>query len=184
MPSPKDERRNYADKKFDQLAQSIGRVALAWNGLHTELFGLFWAVSGISNGMIPGVVWHTLKVDRSQREILNDFIKSPALGINISKDLRREIGWLLIETNKLEDTRNDLIHTTFGVSEGKPFAMHLGQHKRGLKFDDQDIQARADWLFSRITLLSCYTEQLIDMVRKPDQICTQRPLLPERPQAK
>lgn len=177
----KDERRNYADKKFDQFANSIGRVALAWNSLHTELFDLFWAVFGISNGMIPGVIWHALKVDRAQREILKDFVKSNAIGIKISKELRGEINWLIDQTDKLEDTRNDLIHTTFGIYEGTPFALHLGQHKRGLKFEGRDIQADADWLFSQLTLLSCYAEKLINLAHKPGQMLPQRPVLLKRP---
>lgn len=177
----KDERRGYADKKFDSLALSIGRLTLAWNSLHLELFVIFASISGYSNRLIPGSIWHAINSDRAQREILKDLTKLEALGFDLSKEIRREINWVIDKTNNLENIRNDFIHTTFAISEDKAFTLHLGQHKRGLSFEGRDIQAEADWLFGRTSILSDYSTQITNAIRRPNEPLPERPLLPNRP---
>lgn len=178
---PRDERRNYAAEKFDTFARSLGRVTLAWNSLHTELFGIFWAASGYANGLIPGTIWNAIKVDRAQRDILKDFTKSKALGISLSKEVRREINWILDKANDLENVRNDFIHTTFAIDRDGPFALHLGQHKRGLSFNGRDPQAEADWIFELTMLLSIHAQRLSEVIRRPEEALPKRPSLPVRP---
>lgn len=181
MAIPKDERRDYTAEKFDPFARSLGRVTLAWNSLHTELFGIFWAASGYANGLIPGAIWNALKVDRAQRDILKDLTTSKAHGISLSKKVRGKINWILDNANELENIRNDLIHTTFAIDRGAPFALHLGQHKRGLSFEGRNPQAEADWIFERTMLLSIYAQELSEVIRRRDETLPKQPSLPTRP---
>ena len=176
-----DDRRDYSNKKYDQFAQCLGRLALAWNSLHLELFEIFWAVSGYGNGMIPGAIWYALKVDRAQRDILKDLVNSKAIGINLSKDQRREIKWVLDKTDNLENIRNDFIHTPFAMDNSKVFPLHTGQHKRGLSFEGRAVLAESNWVFKSVSVLSIYAEQLAENVRKPTLPMPERPKLPTRP---
>ena len=181
--SKTDRRRDYTDSQFDTFARDLGRVTLAWNSLHLALFGVFSAVSGYGNRLVPGTIWHALKADRAQRDILKDFTQSNALGISIPAELRREIKWLVDSVNKIEDARNDFIHTPFAMDNGEVFALHLGQHKRGQKLDRRNIAADARWLFRTASTLTSYAEQIEEVIRNPQLPLSERPALPNRPVA-
>ena len=179
--SKRDTRRLYGDPEFEPFALALGRVTLAWNSLHVALFGLFWAVSGYANRLIPGAIWHALKVDRAQRDILKNFAASNVLGISIPNNIRTEIAWILNEANVLENDRNNLLHTPFAINENGVFALHLGQHKRGITLSGKEMQAYANWLFSRIMMLTEYAEQLEEPIRRSHLSLPKRPSLPARP---
>ena len=60
----------FTDKAFRPYAVALGQFALAWNDLHVALGMLFCTVmgGGFSNPALA--IWHELKADRAQRDIL------------------------------------------------------------------------------------------------------------------
>ena len=62
---------SYNHENFRPYVIALGELALAWNDLHTALSFLFSEiVSGNPSDKIQLAIWHALKADRSQREIL------------------------------------------------------------------------------------------------------------------
>jgi hypothetical protein len=66
---PSQETIEATENFLDPYFMALGRVAHSWNHLHEELGKLFCAVSGLELGS-GMAIWHALKSDRSQREIL------------------------------------------------------------------------------------------------------------------
>jgi hypothetical protein len=97
---------------------ALGRVAHSWNHLHEELGKLFCSVSGLElhHGM---AIWHKLKSDRSQRDILTGAINARAQESDWAESRPRAaeaIINLLNETNALAERRNNAIHAPCSVA--------------------------------------------------------------------
>src|SRR5580704_7160746 len=61
---------SFSDPAFRPYVGALGQLALSWNALHETMAFLFCSVmgGGYSNQFLA--VWHALKSDRSQRDIL------------------------------------------------------------------------------------------------------------------
>jgi len=159
LPSEED------SKTTDEILQSyfaaLGKVAHAWNHLHEELGKVFCAVTNadLSLGM---AIWHSLKSDRSQREILKGALASAAQ----SEDWNREhpgaadgILDLLKEVDKLADRRNNAIHAPCDVIPGGDFQIvpitFFGNDKAE-RLRGKDILKEFDWYQRTANLLRRY----------------------------
>lgn len=103
----------YTDKAFRPYVVALGQIALAWNGLHTEMAVLFAAImgGGFSNQFFA--VWHAIKNDRAQRDMLLAATKSLA---DRKSNQEREalieaVTWICEKANTVEDKRNDALHS-------------------------------------------------------------------------
>lgn len=101
-----------ADKALQPYYSALGKVAHAWNHLHEELGKVFCAATqlDLSIGM---AVWHSLKSDRSQREILEGAIIRAAQSedwMEAHPGAVEGIQYLLKKVNQLAGYRNDAIH--------------------------------------------------------------------------
>lgn len=103
----------YTDAAFRPYVVALGQIALAWNGLHTEMAVLFAAImgGGFSNQFFA--VWHSIKNDRAQRDMLLAATKSLA---DRKSDQEREalikaVTWICENANRVEDKRNDALHS-------------------------------------------------------------------------
>ncbi|MDN3277138.1 hypothetical protein QWJ07_22940 [Frankia sp. RB7] len=97
---------------------ALGRVAHSWNHLHEELGKLFCSVTELElhHGM---AIWHKLKSDRSQRDILRGAIearKQETDWVASHPNLAEAVSCLLNETNGLADGRNNAIHAPCSVA--------------------------------------------------------------------
>ncbi|MCP3475219.1 hypothetical protein NLM33_33385 [Bradyrhizobium sp. CCGUVB1N3] len=97
---------------------ALGRVAHSWNHLHEELGKLFCSVTGLElhHGM---AIWHKLKSDRSQRDILKGAIDARAQETDwVAKrpSVTAAINDLLHETNSLADRRNNAVHAPCSIA--------------------------------------------------------------------
>jgi hypothetical protein len=103
---------------LDPYFLALGKVAHAWNHLHEELGKLFCAVSGLEleHGM---TIWHKLKSDRSQRDILQGATEARALE-PVWTARRPKVAECIIdllnETNTLAGRRNNAIHAPCSVA--------------------------------------------------------------------
>jgi hypothetical protein len=107
-------------KALEPYFNALGRVAHEWNHLHEELGKVFCAVANLdlSVGM---AIWHSLKSDRSQRDILKGAIESASN----DEDWTTEhpgavtgVQYLVNKTNALADKRNAAIHAPCHVLPG------------------------------------------------------------------
>jgi hypothetical protein len=131
----------------------IGLMALAWNSLHENLGELFWRITRISNGGLPFAIWHELRDDRAQRNILRAAAStglhawSPMPGQpgeRWVKTGKQKIGWLLSEIENLSNSRNNFLHAPFmfhaalGTPEPHDFFGHpRAKALRGKNFLDE-----------------------------------------------
>lgn len=176
--SGKDLRRDYNRAEFDGFAKAIGRATLAWNDLHVSIGSIFWALTKIPNGIVPGAIWHSLKSDRAQRDMTLELAMLDAMGHDIKDDLRNDIKWLLDRTTSLEDMRNNIIHSPFIFYNGEITSFHLCQHKRALKLHGRDLSAYCEYFYESVTILRDYAERLEKTIRGLEKAAAPRPQLP------
>ena len=106
----------YTGPEFKPYVAALGQLALAWNGLQESFAALFWTMSlngppkaGDFINDAPLWIWHSIKSDRSQREMLKAAIDHTSVDWQRSK-LKDDAIWLINEAMKLEDLRNDALH--------------------------------------------------------------------------
>lgn len=173
--------RDYRRDEFKELTQALGRMLLIWNDLQVALGGIFWALTRIPNGLIPGAIWHSLKSDRAQRDMTRDLARLNAIGHVVPPPLQESITWLCGRLDALENHRNHLAHTPFVVSEGRIMVLHLGQHVRGSQIKDKDPIAYCEWFYDYAAALRDYATALESALRGPDHSPPPKPRLPTEP---
>ena len=108
----------FTHEKFRPYTLALGQFTLAWNDLHTSLAMLFCTVmgGGFSNPALA--IWHELKADRAQRDILNAAMKSTVINGG-SQSLSEEIDWICKRADSLEECRNNALHSLCGARRPK-----------------------------------------------------------------
>jgi hypothetical protein len=106
----------YATPEFAPYTVALGQLALAWNELQHNLCELFSLVTlqelpkaGDMVNFAPTYVWHSIRSDRSQRDMLSAAIEHSKLGS--SNELARDGKWLCDRVDELENRRNDIFHS-------------------------------------------------------------------------
>lgn len=104
---------------FRPYVTALGQLALAWNELHETMCLLFCTVMG--GGFIGQylAVWHTIKSDRAQREVLFAAISSDTnrpINDPSYEHLKGEIKWICGKADSLEETRNNALHSPLFAS--------------------------------------------------------------------
>ena len=149
-----------AEKISRPYMEEIGRLACAWNGLQESLADLFWAILENPNGVVPFAIWHSISSDRSQREMLkaaNAKFQWP----DRIKHAKKDIEWLLNETGKLADRRNDGLHAPYALITGlagtefRPPDHSL--NPRATKLIGKDILKELKWYAATATTLHSYS---------------------------
>jgi hypothetical protein len=162
----------YSEPEFAPYVTALGQFALAWNELQASLCELFSIVAlerpplaGEMVNYTPTYIWHSIKSDRAQREMLEAAIKHSRLsnGNNLSQDGL----WLAGRVGSLEDRRNDILHSpliplSIGKDSTKIVPNKFGKNPRAEKLDTaadllEEIQSARD----NATLLSDYAQRLV-----------------------
>ena len=101
------------DSAFEPYVAGVGRVAYAWNYLHEKLGEIFLMVVNPAEIHIVLSVWYSTENDRAQREMLRAALcaSSPNRWSPRLPTARDDLLWLVQETHKLADARNNAIHT-------------------------------------------------------------------------
>jgi len=97
---------------YARFADEVGYLTWAWNALHADLCDLFRIVTGIEGPEIPSSIWHAIKSDRGQRDVLRE---AAAVRTQGDDECRAGIIWLLKEIDQIASIRNDAIHTHWTV---------------------------------------------------------------------
>jgi hypothetical protein len=139
----------YTHPAFRPYALAIGQAALAWNDLHEMLCFLFCSLMGGGPANQHFAIWHILKSDRAQRDVLLAAAKNNYMTL-IPENLENDIEWLCKQADKVEEARNNTIHSPLlGVDRGEGNIeisprMSLG-HIRAGKIANKNILAEFRW---------------------------------------
>jgi len=170
-------------KAFEPYYAALGRTAHAWNHLQEELAQLFSDLSRTDN--LGLALWHTVKNDRGQRDLLETALNSALEDEDWTKKFpkaKNDITWLLRETNKLADRRNDAIHApcTMGVKTGQleimPFSFY--GNPRAKKLLGKQILNEFKWYEGCADTLRLFSVSLAAALRNDRITWPDRPHLP------
>ncbi len=171
----------YTHKAFRPYVTALGQLTLAWNDLHETLAILFCSVMG--GGFVNQflAVWHALKSDRSQRDILLAAVTSGLIEGGPPR-LLADVTWICNQANALEDTRNTALHSPLWGSKWlsttiQP-AVGLG-HVRAGRLAGKDLLVEFRWCRDAATVLRNFAME-IDVVLSRGGPWTNRPTLPNR----
>lgn len=110
--------------------------------------------------------------------------RSKALGFELNENLRMEIVWCLTEIGKLEDLRNDAIHTpVYENHKGKIVAWFELGHPRAKGLANKDLLLEFAWFYDAAVVLRQYCGELSGFVGRSDGSAPTRPKLPNRASA-
>lgn len=153
-------KRSYTGRLFSKHALAVGRLTLAWNSLHEQLGKLFWTITGGDSAVVLSA-WHSLKSDRSQR----DMLKAAANSRFGDGDEGKKISELLKLIDKTSAMRDAAVHgpMSLRLHDGKWSATpnHLFGNlkaKQLLQYDQllEELRRTTDTLVS----LEGYTAQI------------------------
>ena len=186
---PTKEEIQAADKALEPYKLALGRVAHQWNHMQERLGLLFCMVAGLDNSMGMGI-WHSLKSDRTQRDLLeaatsaadkeeewrNDFPKAKA-----------DIDWILRKVKALADSRNSAIHAPIsavigGEPEIRPFTFF--GNPNAAKLVGKDIFVEFEWYgnyFKTITKFAADLSLALMGRRRPNSVWMPWPNRPQLP---
>jgi hypothetical protein len=176
---------------FKPYAAELGALVYVWNGLQENLAELFWAITEIQNGSIPLGIWHSTQNDRAQRSMLRAATEArfnSTINKYRNEQAYKEITWLLSETDKLAERRNNSIHSPFWfiISPG-PVQMvpnDFQQNPRARKLKGKNLLNEFKLNRDTAALLSGFALRLSSCVRSASITWPERLSLPNRGQKK
>ena len=179
---------SYTNRAFRPYSVAIGELALAWNDLHVSLSLLFCSLLGGGNIGPLMAIWQNISNDRMQRnvlsslagEVFNDvtpFITGKN-GRTYSDKRYEEIKWICDEATKIEDFRNNAIHSPlWGANRiGGRYIVPLTGfgHTRANKLPENDLLLALRANRDKITALRNYATEI-------DQFLSNGGTWPRRP---
>lgn len=186
---PTKEQMIAAKAALEPYKLALGSVAHSWNHLQEQLGLLFCMITGLEDTM-GMAIWHALKSDRSQRDLIEAAVEAASKDEEWARDFpkaKEDINWILRKVNNLTDGRNSAIHAPVfsyigGLPDIRPYTLHGNPNAKRLR--GKDIFAEFEWYEKYFDTLQLYaggiTIALIDRRRPagarmpwPD-----RPLLP------
>lgn len=171
-------RQDFREEDFYPYAKALGELALVWNDLNVTLSSIFWTVTRIPNGLIANAIWNSIKSDRSQRDMIDAIVSLDAAGQIVKGPVRKELKWILGEITRLEDIRNDALHSPFlKISDGSISAWyHLG-NKRAKKLAGKDIILEFNVFYDHAVALRDYAEAVRECIGREHIQLPPRPVL-------
>jgi hypothetical protein len=172
----------YTHEAFRPYVTALGQLTLAWNDLHETLAILFCSVmgGGFANQFLA--VWHALKSDRSQRDILSAAV-SAGLVQGGPPQLLDDVTWICKQADALEDTRNTALHSPLWGSQWQSETriqplLGLG-HVRAGRLAGKNLLVEFRWCRDAATVLRNFAME-IDVALSRGSAWPIRPTLPNR----
>lgn len=137
---------SFSHSAFRPYVAALGQLALAWNELHEYMGLLFCTVMG--GGFVNQylAIWHALKMDRAQRDVLWAAVQADTRGA-VPVNYLEDIKWLRGQADRLEEARNNAIHSPLlGIRYGPKKVMigpreSLGHMRAGKLAKNKNIIA-------------------------------------------
>jgi hypothetical protein len=183
----------YTDKAFRPYVAALGQIALAWNGLHQSLAMLFCLVMG--GGFVGRflAIWHAIKNDRTQRDVLLAAAKAET-GYQSERERRLidDVEWICKRADSVEEARNNALHSPlWGNKRGPEIivmpVIGLG-HDRAKKLwaklkDKDDLLVELRWCRRAAMTLNEFAQAIDDAMTDSRVPWPERPTWPthERP---
>lgn len=186
----------FTGRNYQPYALAIGQLTMAWNDLHEDLALLFIELLANGRAYPAADIWNSSPNDRPKRAMLKAVIATDwdDFGSRFPK-LASDLTWLLREADKLEDLRNDAVHSPLiYYGHDNAFAVYSGKagrvlpsvvfgNRRALKLEKKDLLSEFRWCRDAAVILRDFAGSMYSAVaaRKP---WPQRPSLPNRGQKK
>lgn len=170
---------------FRPYVAALGQLAVAWNGLHETMCLLFCTVMEADITNQHTAIWHALKVDRAQREMLLAAAKTTIRGA-VPTPFYDDVKWLCERTDALEDLRNDALHSPYwGFIRGPSDIVimpniNLG-HVRAKKLFPKNLLTEFRYCRDSAIRLSRFAWQMDLALSDHTRPWPDRPALPVRP---
>jgi hypothetical protein len=172
----------YTDKAFLPYVIALGQLALAWNGLHETLAFLFCSIMGGGYANQFLAVWHAIKSDRAQREILLAATKNH-LEAGWPHTFVEDVEWLCGRIDSLEDARNDALHSPLSAYPEVPTSVRpvtgLG-HIRAKKLSTKHLLSEFRWCRDSAVVLAKFAYEMDAFLSDYKTPWPNRPQLPNR----
>ena len=174
---------------FDPYTKALGQLALAWNELHETLSVVFCMVMG--GGLVNQflAIWHEIKVDRAQRDILLAAARAGQMNGSPFPRLVADLEWIWTKAREVEDARNDALHSPLWGSHRGPGASvvvpmtGLG-HVRAKKLGAKDLLSEFRWCRDAAVVLTAFARELDHAMQGYGLAWPDRPDWPNRGQTK
>jgi hypothetical protein len=148
-------------------AEALGHISLAWTRVHEIMAMLF----GLLLRPVPEerayAIWHSIKNDRSQRDMLWALAQA---SLSADSEIRKAIKWAVEKLLSLENSRNDALHSPYVLSyderrgptmianetTGNRRAANLSGRDLGVELESyrKNVPAVADYLWEVVRRLS------------------------------
>lgn len=173
-----------AEKALKPYHLALGEVAHAWNHMQEQLGRLFCLVSGLDDSM--GMrIWHVLKSDRSQRDLLEAATTAAARDDAWRKNFPKakdDIDWLLKKVNAIADGRNSAVHAPMSAmmgGEAEITPLTWWGNPNAAKLRGKDILAEFEWYEKSADAIKTYAGEIrLALMRGQRTPWPGRPLLP------
>jgi hypothetical protein len=175
------------DRAFEPYVTAMGQLTLAWNELHETLAILFSMVMGGGDVGKFLAIWHAIKVDRTQRDILLAAARADQFpGFESYPRLVPDLEWICDKAHKVEGARNDALHSPLWGSQRGPGstlvmpAAGLG-HVRAQKLLAKDLLTDFNWCRDASLVLTRFARELDAAMSDFGLVWPDRPAWRDRP---
>lgn len=185
----------FAGKNFRPYVNALGQLALAWNDLHESLALLFIELLASGRAYPATDIWNSAINDRPKRSMIRAILKTWKAPSGHDQKVVEDIIWLLDEADKIEDARNDAVHSplvffspnnwfaqTQGLAGKVSPSLAFG-NRRAQKLKNKDLLTEFRWCRDAAVVLRDYASAIYEAVAAPVP-WPKRPLLPNRGQKK
>jgi hypothetical protein len=163
----KEEIRAFERKALEPYQLALGKVGHAWNHMQEQLGILFCGITGLDDATGLGI-WHALKSDRTQRDLLEAAVTAATSDENFTNDFpkaKEDLLWMLKKVNALAEGRNSAIHApVFGYSEDfgatEFFALTDYRNPNAAKLGGKDILAEFEWYESYFNAIKMFAGEI------------------------
>lgn len=149
----------FSDARYNPYATTIGQFVLTWNDLHEKLALIFAAIlSYHDRKKIPQKhkpeyefrelerlvgIWNSSPYDRPRREMLRGILVPLVTADFIAfNDFEKDIGWILDQADKIEDIRNNAVHT--------PLIDNFNEFDISPLVPSSDVRRKYKWAGARV----------------------------------
>lgn len=164
-------------RKAEQHAAEVGRVAIAWNALCETMAIAFSLILKPDHQGAALSVWHSVKSDRYQREML----RAAAIAMLGDKNQAalKEIEWVLGQIDATENRRNDAIHAPYAIQIenglAKPMPSPMTGNPKAENLKDRDLVEALQAYSTRMSSLDHFLHGVMVHLVHPDNPLPKRP---------
>jgi hypothetical protein len=162
---PTTEQIDAAAEVLEPYFTAVGKVAHRWNHMQEALGLLFCAVAGL--GHATGLtIWHSLKSDLAQRDMLRAVTEQKMADPEWSKRFpeARDIIEMINAINSFSNRRNAAIHAPCSISIGggdiELMPLIFSGNPNARKLYGKDIMAEFEWYERTATVFRRYASDL------------------------